>query len=82
MKSLSLILFLLGILTFSSCQQGPLCPAYNSVHSDKNYAYNPNNAKRGETDNKGDIEARKKAELSQASAKRGKSSLFPKGMYK
>lgn len=82
MKSLSLILVLVGVMSFTSCQQGPLCPAYNSVHSDKNYGYNPNNAKRAETDNKADIEARKKAELSQASMKRGKSSLFPKGMFK
>lgn len=81
-KLLGLSLLLIGTLSFSSCHQGPLCPAYNSVHSDKNYGYNPNNATRAEENNKADIEARKKAELSPKRSKRGKSSLFPKGMVK
>jgi len=79
-KLLGLSMLLVGMLTFSSCHQGPLCPAYNSVHTDKNYGYNPNNKARSEEDNKADIEARKKAELSPKRSKRGKTSLFPKGM--
>ena len=67
---------------FSACHKGPLCPAYNSVHSDKNYAYNPNNANRSDKNNKADVEAKKKAELSPKRAKRGRTSLFPKGMIK
>ena len=81
-KLLSFSILLIGILSFSSCHQGPACPAYNSVHTDKNYGYNPNNAARAEKDNKADIEARKKAELSPKRSKRGKSSLFPKGMVR
>lgn len=70
------------MLAFASCNQGPSCPAYNSVHNSKNYGYNPNNAVRSEKNNKADIEARKKAELSPKNAKRGRTSLFPKGMLK
>ncbi len=81
-KSFSLCLLFIGMLSFSSCHQGPLCPAYNSVHTDKNYGYNPNNKARAEQNNKADIEARKKAELSPKRSKRGKTSLFPKGMIK
>jgi hypothetical protein len=51
------------------------------VHTDKNYAYNPNNAKRAKEDNKKDIEKRKQAELSPKKYNRNKSyTLFPKGM--
>jgi hypothetical protein len=81
MKCLAL-LFCVVLLSFTSCHQGPVCPAYNSVHSDRNYGYNPNNADRAEKNNKADIEARKKAELSPKRSKRGKTSLFPKGMIK
>ena len=81
MKSLCLLLCV-GLFSFSSCYQGPVCPAYNSVHSDRNYGYNPNNADRAEKNNKADIEAKKKAQLSPKRAKRGKTSLFPKGMIK
>ena len=70
------------MLCFSSCHQGPLCPAYNSVHSDRNYANNPNNAHKTKKSNKADIEARKKSELSAKRYKKGRSSLFPKGMLK
>ena len=81
-KGFGLCLLLIGMLAFSSCNQGPACPAYNSVHTDKNYGYNPNNAKRAADNNKADIEARKKAELSPKRSKRGKTSLFPKGMVR
>jgi predicted small lipoprotein YifL len=69
-------------LTLAACSpKGPQCPAYNSVHTDKNYAYNPNNAKRAKEDNKKDIEKRKQAELSPKKYNRNKSyTLFPKGM--
>lgn len=82
MKVFSLCLLLVGMLSFSSCQQGPLCPAYNSVHNSKDYGFNPNNAERAKNNNKADIEARKKAELGGGRQKRGKSSLFPKGMVR
>ena len=73
---------LLVMLFISSCHQGPLCPAYNSVHSDRNYANNPNNAYKTKKNNKADIEARKKSELSAKRYKKGRTSLFPKGMIK
>lgn len=82
MKAIALCLSFMIIVVISSCNQGPACPAYNSVHTDKNYAYNPNNAERAKNDNKGDIEARKKAELSPKRSKKGKTSLFPKGVFK
>ena len=82
MKLLAYCLLLIGVFALSSCHQGPLCPAYNSVHSSKNYGYNPNNSARAENNNKADIEARKKAEFSPNRSKRGRSSLFPKGMVK
>ncbi len=81
MKFIYVFIFV-GLFSFCSCHQGPVCPAYNSVHSDRNYGYNPNNADRAEKNNKADIEARKKAELSPKRSKRGKTSLFPKGMIK
>ena len=81
MKRICLGLFVV-MLFFASCHQGPLCPAYNSVHSDRNYANNPNNAHKTKKNNKADIEARKKSELSAKRYKKGISSLFPKGMVK
>ncbi|WMX14102.1 MULTISPECIES: hypothetical protein [unclassified Aureispira] len=82
MKLLALCFLLFGMLSFSACNQGPACPAYNSVHNTKDYGYNPNNAARAKENNKADIEARKKAALSPKAAKRGRTSLFPKGMVK
>lgn len=82
MKFFSFCLLLIGLLSFSACNQGPSCPAYNSVHNTKDYGYNPNNAARSKENNKADIEARKKAALSPKAAKRGRTSLFPKGMVK
>lgn len=82
MKLFSLFLIFAGILSFASCNQGPSCPAYNSVHNSKDYGYNPNNATRSKENNKADIEAKRKAALSPKASKRGKTSLFPKGMLK
>ncbi|BDS13554.1 hypothetical protein [Aureispira anguillae] len=82
MKFFSLCLLLVALFSFASCNQGPSCPAYNSVHNSKDYGYNPNNAARAKNNNKADIEAKKKAALSPKAAKRGKTSLFPKGMVK
>jgi hypothetical protein len=82
MKLLSFCLLLIGMVSFSACNQGPACPAYNSVHNSKDYGYNPNNAERAKENNKADIAAKKKAALSPKSAKRGRTSLFPKGMVK
>ena len=82
-KILILLAFALGVLAgFSSCsRKGPHCPAYNSVHTDKNYAYNPNNQTRAKEDNKKDIEKRKEAELNPKRKKYKKPhSLFPPGM--
>ncbi|MFK7797708.1 MAG: hypothetical protein AB8E82_09650 [Aureispira sp.] len=73
-------ILLVTLATFSACNQGPACPAYNSVHNSRDYGYNPNNAARAKNDNKADIEAKKKAALSPKGTKRGKTSLFPKGM--
>lgn len=81
MKQFIAFFVLLATLsTFGACNQGPSCPAYNSVHNTRDYGYNPNNAARAKNNNKADIEAKKKAALSPKSAKRGKTSLFPKGM--
>lgn len=80
MKRLMIILGLITIFGTTACNQGPSCPAYNSVHSTKDYGYNPNNAARAKKNNKADIEAKRKAQLGPKSAKRGKSSLFPKGV--
>lgn len=82
MKLFCFCLLLIGMLSFSACNQGPACPAYNSVHNTKDYGYNPNNAARAKENNKADIEAKRKAALSPKSAKRGRTSLFPKGMVK
>ena len=82
MKLLSFCLLLIGMLSFSACNQGPSCPAYNSVHNTKDYGYNPNNTARSKENNKADIEAKKKAALSPKAAKKGRTSLFPKGMVK
>jgi len=82
MKLFGFCLLLIGMLSFSACNQGPACPAYNSVHNSKDYGYNPNNADRAKDNNKADIAAKKKAALGPKSAKRGRTSLFPKGMVK
>lgn len=68
--------------SFAACNQGPSCPAYNSVHNTRDYGYNPNNAKRAEENNKADIEAKRKAALSPGKRRKTKSSLFPKGMIR
>ena len=86
MKHISIIfIFVIALIlsgTVSSCNKGPSCPAYNSVHNSKNYGYNPNNAARAEENNKQDIEKRRDAELKGKGNKRKKRSysLFPKGM--
>ena len=69
-------------LVGSGCSKAPICPAYNTVHNTKNYANNPNNQARSETNNKADIEKRKEAELSgPKGGKKGRSyGLFPKWM--
>ena len=78
------VFFSLILLSLSACgRKGSYCPAYDSVHTNKNYSYNPNNAQRAKEDNKKDIEARKKAELSKPKSKKGNKkpySLFPPGM--
>lgn len=75
------IVALLALTSLASCRKGPHCPAYDSVHTSKDYGYNPNNANRAKTDNKGDIEKRKDAELNAKPPKRKNAySLFPKGM--
>ena len=69
------------LVNFSACRKQATCPAYNSVHTNKNYGYNPNNAKRAKEDNKKDIEKRKDAELNAKPPKRSNAySLFPKGV--
>lgn len=73
-----LIIFLtcLFILTFTSCQTGPQCPAYNGLTY--NDQYNPNLTEKKYASNKAKVEAKKKAELNPKKTKRGRSSLFPK----
>lgn len=66
--------------SFVSCNQGPSCPAYNSVHNTRNYGYNPNNATRAKENNKADIEAKRKAALGPGKRRKTRSSLFPRGM--
>lgn len=68
--------------SFAACNQGPSCPAYNSVHNTRDYGYNPNNATRAKENNKADIEAKRKAALSPGKRHKTRSSLFPKGMVR
>lgn len=77
---IAFFIFLMVLICCSACNQRPSCPAYNRVHNTRNYGYNPNNAARAKKNNKADIEAKKKAALSPKSAKKGKTSLFPRGM--
>ena len=79
---LLLALLIACVSILASCHKGPVCPAYNSVHNSKNYAYNPNNTARAQEDNKKDIEKRKDDELKGSKSKRRRQpySLFPKGV--
>jgi len=78
MKLLIACLLLTITFAFSSCHRGPVCPAYNGLTH--NNQFNPNVENKEYKSNKEKVEAKKKAELSRKKVKRGKSSLFPKGV--
>ncbi len=80
MKIVFACLMFLFLLSYTACNKGPVCPAYNSVHTNKDYGYNPNNAARKKNNNKKDVEAKKKSQLSKKASRPGRTSLFPKGM--
>ena len=78
MRPIQYFIFLsfISLFSFSSCQTGPQCPAYNGLTY--NDQYNPNLANKKYASNKDKVEAKKKAELNPKKMKKGRSSLFPK----
>lgn len=82
MKNLKNILALavfVGGFALSSCNKGPSCPAYQSLHTDKTYAYTPSDPNKDPKNNKKEVEKKKREQLKPKKYKKPYS-LFPGGV--